>query len=175
MGNNSMLKKNGFAFTCLKENCPNSCCGPFKDRSPDHISVFSMDHDGIPLLHREAEAITKERGKRHIVRLNDGGWHIRLRHDRSCPFWVKGLCSINNIKPALCIAYPFYLDAFSGLNVHRTCPGLNQGHTDVETTKSMLKALKELYIELADRALAKISNSVKEIDSKCCNRQKKVV
>ncbi|RME93049.1 MAG: YkgJ family cysteine cluster protein [Candidatus Hydrogenedentota bacterium] len=156
-----LLRENGIHWTCLKDKCEKNCCGAeFEMRQTSNrlCSVFKLHHNQVPLLPNEKELIAEKYGSHYIRQDIDGGFYINLSEDGKCPFLTdKGLCKIQEIKPTLCRAYPFYIDIFSGLNVDADCPGFGKGFTDRETVNKMLEALIEVY-ELQIKKVRKIAS-----------------
>lgn len=136
-------------WKCKGEKCENSCCGKFDERnnifSSNFCSVNNIGHDEILLMDRDVENILKYNNKRYIKKIK-GNYYIRLNGDSSCPFLIKGKCSIYNIRPLLCRSYPFYIDASSGLVIDKCCPGVGYGWTDMVVIKKYIEALTDLYL-----------------------------
>ena len=116
-------------FTCLKEKCPNSCCGPFKGMEEHLVSLFGLKLCDIPLITKETVKVIKKLGKQDKIFFHKELkiWFIKLNEDKSCPFWKNGLCEIYFKKPLVCSAYPFYIDLFAGICVDKSCPGIGGG------------------------------------------------
>ncbi len=59
-----------------------------------------------------------------------GTWWIRLRA-RPCPFLVDDLCSVHDVKPRQCRAYPFWPEIVESAATwgaeRELCPGIDQG------------------------------------------------
>lgn len=142
-----LIKAGMLHWACLKDKCPNPCCGPFGGVSADFASIFALrpseialtyddERRIVELLGREAEASMEHRGDEAFVQLNTDG---------SCPYWQKGFCAIHAAKPSVCRAYPLYLDMFTGLNIITLCPGIGSGWTTKDELDAMLRALADVY------------------------------
>ncbi len=140
-------------FKCLRGKCPKPCCGPFAGVSGDFESLLGRRFHEILLTTEDANLIRRfvgpERFRRLVVQHEEAGereYAIKLKEDMSCPFWkYNGECEINLVKPAVCRAFPLYVDMFTGLCIIKTCPGVGQGWTTPEETQRMLDALSEVY------------------------------
>ena len=143
------IKNNKINWVCLREKCPRSCCGSFEDRNRIYdklfLSCFNIGHEAIFLTADDEKRIKNKKGKDFIEILKDGETYIKLNKNHSCPFLKNKLCSIYNIRPHLCRAYPFYLDLASGLNVDVFCPGIGKGWTDIKEIKEYIKAMNKVY------------------------------
>ena len=134
-------------WACLKDKCPNPCCGPFCGVSADFASIFALHPSEIPLTYedeRQMLELYETKATANIEHRGDEAF-IKLRNDGSCPFWERGLCSINQAKTSICRAYPLYLDMFTGLNIITSCPGIGNGWTAKGELDAMLRALVEIY------------------------------
>lgn len=153
-----ILKKPIFWF-CLKERCRKNCCGP-KFNNGTKTNIFGMSHDQLPLTLEDKNKIVAHCGLGHIQKEADGGYYIKFRKDNSCPFWKEGLCSIEDIKPSICRAYPFIeIDPYFGVTQDMTCPGFEAAlqyrrELSDETLFEMLKSLYELYMYRTKRLQA---------------------
>jgi Fe-S-cluster containining protein len=127
-------------WICLKENCPENCCGYFRDRLPNYKSIKGIQHDEILILPKEISSLSNK----HIIK-KKGNHYLKLKKNRSCPFFANGKCNQFDIRPSVCRAYPFYIDLFTGLNIDITCPGIRGGWTRIETIKPALMSLIRCY------------------------------
>ena len=137
-------------WVCLKEQCPNSCCGPdFKEKKVRGLWEMPC-HDQIPLSFNEMSRIVTRFGPASITRYPDELFYIKLSKDGSCPFWKNGLCEIQDIKPAVCRAYPLMdLDTNIGVLLDQRCLGFEEGEKkgmimENETYKEMIESLIEI-------------------------------
>lgn len=143
-----MIKNGKINWVCLRDGCPKSCCGSFKDRNRIYNklykSCFNIGHEQIFLTPEDKNRIEKKMGKKFIKTLEESTY-IKLNKNGSCPYLKKGLCSIYSIRPQICQAYPFYLDLASGLNVDILCPGIGKGWTKISEVRKYIKAMFKVY------------------------------
>ena len=144
-----MRRRNPIFWTCLKEKCANSCCGPkFSDKNVR--GIWDVPHELIPLLFEEMSEIVSRFGPGPIMRHADGMFYIRLKKDGSCPFWRDGICNIQDMKPAICRAYPLMdLDSSIGVVMDSRCPGFVEAERqavvlDHHTYATMIGGLIEI-------------------------------
>ena len=130
--------------------CQKSCCGPFagitshltkiEERPFEEIVLTPEDYKKIYSAgHAELieEAYSEHMGKKY--------YKMALECDGTCKALKNGLCSINDIKPTLCKAFPFYFDMFSGLCAI-DCEGFSDEYwTEVENCSYALESAKEMY------------------------------
>ena len=140
-----LLRKNSngeqeINWTCLKEKCPENCCGFFRDRLPDYRSVKGIHHDEIFILPDEIGNVPHG-----VLSRRKKDYYLKLKKDRSCPLFDAGKCKQFENRPSVCKAFPFYIDLFTGLNIDMTCPGAGGGWTKVEKIKPLLRALLRCY------------------------------
>ena len=132
-------------WVCLKEKCPQNCCGHFEDKLPSCVSLENIKHDEILLLSDEVIKYNKKNLANNIARISDDSYIKLTRKDRSCPFLVDGQCSHYEHRPHLCKAYPFYIDLFSGINMDLSCPGVGKGWTKLSNIRKNVKSLTKIY------------------------------
>jgi len=141
-----MSKDINIKFSCLKEKCKKSCCGQFKGFQNKLVSVFGLGFSEIPLTKENVEFIKKINQEEKIYFKKEIDlWFIKLNRDTSCPFFHKGLCSIQESKPPICKAYPFYLDPCAGLSIDKSCPGVKKCSRCNQNFDEEFQALKEAY------------------------------
>lgn len=148
---NSVKIKDGMInFSCRMHLCQNSCCGPFAgiasnltsvdDRPFEEIVLTPKDYKKIYSLgHAELieESVSPHMGKKY--------YKMALESDGTCKALRNGLCSINDIKPTLCKAFPFYFDMFSGLCAI-DCEGFSDDYwTKIDNCQYALESAKEMY------------------------------
>ena len=148
---NSVKIKDGMInFSCRMHLCQHNCCGPFsgitshltniEDRPFDEIVLTPSDYKKIYSAgHAEVieEAVSSHTGKKY--------YKMALEPDGTCKALCNGLCTINDIKPTLCRAFPFYFDMFSGLCAI-DCEGFSDEYwTELENCNYALEAAKEMY------------------------------
>ena len=127
-------------WICLKEKCPENCCGYFKDRLPNYRSIKGIKHDEILILPEEVINMTQ-----NYINNKKNSHYLKLKKNRSCPFFANGKCNQFDIRPSVCRAYPFYIDLFTGLNIDITYPGVGKGWTKIGAIKPALKSLIRCY------------------------------
>ena len=109
-------------FICLGKECPNHCCGPYNGISPNLRSLSGVQMSEIILLPKDIDRI-KNAGLSHLIQIKGNGVHtISTASDGTCIALKDGRCSIYDFRPAICRAYPLYLDMFSGVCVLTECP-----------------------------------------------------
>ncbi|MFA7319552.1 MAG: YkgJ family cysteine cluster protein [Parcubacteria group bacterium] len=132
-------------WVCIGAKCNKNCCGHFVDKIPSYVSLENIKHDEIILLPKEVKKYDSNKLAHHAVNIR-GNTYIKLNNsDRSCPFLDRGKCSRYSLRPALCRAYPFYIDLFSGINIDLSCPGVGGGWTKVADIKDNLESLVMVY------------------------------
>jgi Fe-S-cluster containining protein len=132
-------------FTCLKEECPNSCCGPFGGVQRGIDSVEGREFSEIALTPHDAHKIVQGGYSHLIERTSSGQYKMRLLDDGTCSGLEGGRCSIHAVKPTICRAFPFYVDMFVGLCGVTECPGFGSGWTKIEKLQDEVQAAKEMY------------------------------
>jgi Fe-S-cluster containining protein len=132
-------------FTCLKEDCPSSCCGPFGGVQKGIDSVAGREFSEITLTPDDAIRIVQGGYSHLIERTSTGRYKMRLLDGGTCSALEAGRCSIHAVKPTICRAFPFYVDMFVGLCGVTECPGFGSGWTKVEKLQDEVKAAKEMY------------------------------
>jgi Fe-S-cluster containining protein len=138
-------------FTCLKEECPSSCCGPFGGVQRGIDSVEGRKFSDIVLTPEDYSKIVQAGYSHLIERTSTGEYRMRLMEDGTCTAFKEGRCSIHQYKPTICRAFPFYVDMFVGLCGVTECPGFGAGWTKVEKLQDEVNAAKEMYTFWLDR------------------------
>jgi Fe-S-cluster containining protein len=139
---NKKTSKLQIHWKCLKEKCPTNCCGSFENKLPFHTPINKIEHDDILLMFDEVKNFTDK-----DKFLKDGSYFLNLNKDRSCKFFKNNTCSCYDVRPAVCRAYPFYIDLFSGLNIDTSCPGCKKGWTDIDEIIPFFQALGRVYVK----------------------------
>ena len=153
--NESQLKKveisNGkINFACLKEKCPNSCCGPFGGVQRGIDSIEGRKFSEIVLTPEDSKRLLAS-GCAHLIELTDKGkYRMKLHEDGTCIAFVNGKCSIHEVKPTVCRAFPFYIDMFAGLCGIIACPGFGSGWTKIEDLSEEVQSAKKMYQHWVD-------------------------
>jgi len=132
-------------FACLREECPNSCCGPFGGVQHGISSVTGREFSEIILTPDDAPRITDAGYSDFTERGEDGFYRMRLLADGTCSAFKNGRCSIHPVKPTVCRAFPFYVDMFVGLCGVTSCPGFGAGWTDLDRLRSEFEAARRMY------------------------------
>ena len=137
-------------FSCRMHLCQSSCCGPFAGITSNLTSIDERPFEEIVLTdedynkiyssgHAELieEAVSEHMGKKY--------YKMALEKDGTCKALCNGLCTINDIKPTLCKAFPFYFDMFSGLCAI-ACEGFSDDYwTDLEDWRPCFEEAKKMY------------------------------
>lgn len=131
-------------WSCLKDKCPKSCCGPLKGNKTQK-SFFGMKENNIPLTPNDYKIFVKNGFKKYLKKGKDGGWYIKTKKDGSCPFLKNNKCSIYNMRGSSCKSYPFIFTKYNGLTIDLNCPGWGKGWTSMEEIKKMIKELIMVY------------------------------
>jgi Fe-S-cluster containining protein len=150
MANKKQLKKveivdGKINFACLREECPNSCCGPFGGVQRGIDSLDGREFSEIVLTDEDANRIIGAGGSHLIEQTDKGTYGMRLLEDGTCSAFKNGRCSIHPIKPTLCRAFPFYVDMFVGLCGVTECPGFGSGWTKIEDLSAEIGASTKMY------------------------------
>jgi Fe-S-cluster containining protein len=132
-------------FSCLQQECPSSCCGPFGGVKLGIDSIEGREFSEILLTPADYSKIVQAGHSNLIERTAAGDYRMRLEEDGTCCALKEGLCSINDVKPTICRAFPFYVDMFVGLCGITDCPGFGAGWTKVENLQDEVNAAKEMY------------------------------
>ena len=133
------------AFSCLGQDCPTHCCSVysgFDDRlAPSDGNLFSE----IILTDDDVRKIT-DAGFSYLIRNSANNKHrvIDTDPDGICFALKDGRCSIYEVRPAICRAYPLYLDMFAGMTVQKECPGTKNCSQLVQDKKTV-EALISVY------------------------------
>lgn len=126
-------------WKCLKEECPDPCCGTFAEQAGKAGRMFTLVTKGLSF--KDILAVPSVRKKKLI----DGYPYVDLSLDGTCPYFKRGRCSIYSRKPLFCTAYPFYFDPSCGLMISSDCPGVGNGITYISDIAVSIDALMELY------------------------------
>ena len=138
-------------FACLRQDCPNSCCGPFGGVQRGIDSIEGRNFSEIALTPEDAKRLLAA-GCSNLIEITEAGhYRMKLLTDDTCIALEDGRCTIHKIKPTLCRAFPFYVDMFVGLCGVTQCPGFGSGSTKIEELQDEFKAAKEMYTFWLDR------------------------
>lgn len=140
-----IIQEGKINFVCLGDQCPNNCCGPFGGVQRGIDSFDGRKFSEIVLTPEDAKRLLGS-GCSHLMELTaDGGYRMRTEKDGTCVALKDGLCSIHQIKPTLCKAFPFYIDMFVGLCGVTECPGFGKGWTELKSLSGEIDAAGEMY------------------------------
>jgi len=127
------------------EDCPNNCCGPFAGVQRGLESLEGLKFSEIFLVEEDIPRIIQAGHSHYIETLDGRDYKMKLRDDGSCLAFRDGRCSIHQIKPILCRAFPFYIDMFVGLCAVTVCPGFESGWTPLEDVMNEIESAKRMY------------------------------
>ena len=137
-------------FSCRMDYCSNSCCGPFKGVNTLINNIEKRPFDEIVLTDDDFNRIYMN-GFMDLIetgyseQMNKSYKKMSLGEDGTCRAFVNGKCCINNIKPTLCKAFPFYFDMFSGLCAIN-CEGFSDEYwTDVSSYQDCFDSARKMY------------------------------
>lgn len=101
-------------WLCLAELCPQCCCGK-NFNNGEAFNFYKLTHDQVPLLTSEKNEIIRHKGPQFVCKEKDGLFYLNFKDQSPCPFLKRAGCDIEDIKPALCRAYPLIqLDCYVG-------------------------------------------------------------
>ena len=137
-------------FRCRMDHCDHSCCGPFEGISGELSNLDNRPFKEIVLtledyerLYQSGHAdlieedISPATGKRY--------YKMALMPDGTCKALINGRCSIHNISPTLCKAFPFYFDMFSGLCAIN-CDGFDEDRwADLQEFEPYFENARKMY------------------------------
>jgi len=143
-----IIEDNKINFSCLVDDCPNSCCGPFAGFNNELESVDKRPFSEIILTDDDVD-ILFDQGYADLIEENIGAngkhyYRMKLLPDGTCTALKNGRCSIHKINPTLCRAFPFYIDMFVGLCAIK-CPGFGEDWTSSEELQVYFDATKDMY------------------------------
>lgn len=144
------IKDGMINFSCRMHLCQHSCCGPFAGVAQHIASVEDRPFEEIVLTPEDykqiysagyadliEESVSPQTGRTY--------YKMALEADGTCKALKKGLCSIQNVKPTLCRAFPFYFDMFAGLCAI-DCDGFSDDYwTELENCQYALEAARKMY------------------------------
>ena len=144
------IKDGKINFRCKEDKCTHCCCGPFAGISDELCNLDHRPFDEIVLTEQDYRNFC-ERGRLDLV---EEGYSevakksyrkMALEKDGTCKAWINGRCSIHDFSPALCQAFPFYFDMFSGLCAI-SCEGFsNDVMTDLSEYEGSIAKAREMY------------------------------
>lgn len=137
-------------FECLGGKCPKTCCGPFKGISDELLPLDSRPFSEIVLTDEDAILLI-DKGYSHYIEQcfssinNKQYYRMIIEPNGNCIAYENGKCSIHEINPTLCKAFPFYFDIFAGLCVIK-CAGIDVTNTDISNCGSYIEATRKMYL-----------------------------
>lgn len=151
MSNHSMKIKDGkINFCCKMHHCTHSCCGRFSGITSELDNIDNRPFDEIVLTSEDFQKLY-ENGYAYLIEegyseeMQKPYYKMALEPDGTCKALVNGKCSIHNINPTLCKAFPFYFDMFSGLCAIK-CEGFSDEYwTDLADYQQNFEYAKKMY------------------------------
>ena len=144
------IKDGKINFCCKMHNCKHSCCGCFAGITDELNNIENRPFDEIVLTDEDFQKLY-ENGYAHLIeegyseQMHKTYYKMALEPDGTCKAFVNGRCSIHDINPTLCKAFPFYFDMFSGLCAIK-CEGFTDEYwTDLEDYRSNFEYAKKMY------------------------------
>ena len=144
------IKDGKINFSCKMDCCEKSCCGPFSGVAQEIESIEHRPFEEIVLTKKDYERFYDQGiiyfvEKGYSEAMGKEYYKMALEADGTCKAFKNGRCTINEHKPTLCKAYPFYFDMFSGLCAI-SCEGFNdEYYTDLSCYEGCFEAAKEMY------------------------------
>ena len=151
MNSISVKVKNGkINFSCCRNQCSKSCCGPFCGISNEIESIDGRPFEEIVLTDEDYQAIYEagysdliEEGYSEIA--GKPYYKMALHEDGTCKALVNGTCVLHDYNPTLCKAFPFYYDMFAGLCMI-ICDGVSdENWTELEQYRPYIDAATKMY------------------------------
>lgn len=144
------IKDGKINFRCKAENCKHSCCGPFAGVSSEICSLDKRPFDEIVLTDEDYNTLC-ERGYEGLTEeayseITCKKYHkMALEQDGTCKAWKDGRCSIHDVSPTLCKAFPFYFDMFAGLCAIE-CDGFSdESWTELDEYSDYIEYARKMY------------------------------
>ena len=131
-------------FSCLMADCPSHCCKTYNGISPNLHPLGNVSMTEIVLLPTDVKRLQEAGCENLIVVGKDDISRIRTAPDGTCSALCDGVCSIYEHRPAICRAYPLYLDLYTGVCLLKECPAVPKNAT-VEDFPNELKNLLDIY------------------------------
>jgi len=144
------IKEGKINFQCKLNYCSNSCCGPFAGINENIVNIDNRPFSEIVLSEADINRLYDNGYSQFIEtslskQTNKEYKKMALYPDGSCKAFIDGKCSINEIKPTLCRAFPFYFDMFSGLCAI-TCEGFSDKYwSDLGDYEECFEAARKMY------------------------------
>ena len=132
-------------FHCKTPACSKHCCKSYNGNADRLQSIDNNNFSEIILLPEDKErllaagyeCLVKESGNKHhfIIATEEDGTCLALEND---------ICTIYDLRPAICRAYPLYLDMFAGICEQRECSGVIDGDPR-EYNKETISSAIDVY------------------------------
>ena len=144
------IKEGKINFCCKMSECEHSCCGPFGGITHELGNIDNRPFEEIVLTQEDYERLYNA-GLLYLVEkgysqgMQKEYYKMALHPDGTCKAFCDGVCSINQYKPTLCTAFPFYFDMFSGLCAIE-CEGFSEDKfVDLKNFEGCFEASKKMY------------------------------
>lgn len=138
------MSENNCNFKCKGVDCPNHCCGAYSGCKQMLSPLENMSFSEIILIPEDVKRL-EDAGYKHLICTNEEGLPILYTApDGTCMALQDGLCSIYDERPAICRAYPLYLDLFVGAGVLKECKAVSD-NLKLQDFKDGLSSLLEIY------------------------------
>ena len=150
MKNTLKIEDGKINFCCKINHCKHSCCGPFSGISTELSNIDNRKFEEIVLTDEDVRLLC-DNGRSDLIEegfsnlMNKKYHKMALENDGTCKAFINGKCSIHDISPTLCKAFPFYFDMFSGLCAI-SCDGFcEECQTDLKNFEANFEAAKKMY------------------------------
>lgn len=132
-------------FQCLGESCKNHCCGAYAGMDGKMQPLSGISFEKIILLPEDIERL-QSIGRSDLINddLPNGISTIQTAADGTCAALEKGRCTVYDSRPAICRAYPLYLDMFTGICALSEC-GASDSIDDLHEMEENVRSLLEIY------------------------------
>ena len=146
-------------FKCLGNTCPNHCCGSFNGISNRLTSISDVCYSDIILLPNDVENIRRIGREDLIAKAANGLSKLKTYEDGTCHALKDGRCLIYEARPAICKAFPLYLDMFAGISYINDCPAFSEkiNQEFYDRSKNSLLDIYQFWIDFyknADKSLS---------------------
>jgi Fe-S-cluster containining protein len=126
-------------FEC-QSGC-NACC--------EQTGYVYLAESDIPRIAAFLDLSTGEFEERHVERNKHWTW-LRTPLEGSCVFLAEGRCSIHEVKPLQCRAFPFWPELLESRQQWREtaamCPGIGKGElVQMEAAKAIAQEVRAAY------------------------------
>lgn len=138
------MKENIKNFCCLGEKCPNHCCGAFNGISVKLRPMNGIKFSEIILLPDDVRNIKAMGHEEMIEKAPNGIMVLKTAEDGTCMALKNGRCLIYDARPAICRAYPLYLDMFAGVCAVTECKAFTENIT-INHCEGAMESLLKVY------------------------------